>query len=189
MTCSFLPFGKGKLLQQLAPATTKGLPFNFGKSMFAKDTTYLLLSQAEIQKGCTAIFKHMQCFGLLMHVRELDKDSNHKTQSKMEAMFIPAHPMTPAEMDASTTVILFGDNNQYNIPFSTEFKYLGSHITPDLKDITNINTRLCQAKAQTTALGTFFHSSTNTWSKCLIFLALLINTALYSAKSWTLMHH
>jgi hypothetical protein len=75
-----------------------------------------------------------------MHVRELDKDSNHKTQSKMEAMFIPAHPMTPAEMDASTTVILFGDNNQYYIPFSTEFKYLGSHITPDLKDITNINT-------------------------------------------------
>ncbi len=56
----------------------------------------------------------------------------------------------------------------------------------DLKDITDINTHLCQAKVQTAALGTFFHSSTNTWSKCLIFLALPVNTALYGAESLTL---
>jgi hypothetical protein len=63
-----------------------------------------------------------------MHVRELNEDGNHKTQSKMEAaeaMFIPACPMTPAEMDAATADIIFGDNN----PFTTKFKYLGLYIT------------------------------------------------------------
>jgi hypothetical protein len=47
-----------------------------------------------------------------MHVRELNEDGNHKTQSKMEAMLIPTHPMTPAEMNATTADIIFGDNNQ-----------------------------------------------------------------------------
>jgi hypothetical protein len=42
-----------------------------------------------------------------------------------EAMFIPACPMTPAEMDAATADIIFGDNN----PFTTKFKYLGLYIT------------------------------------------------------------
>jgi hypothetical protein len=122
-----------------------------------------------------------------MHVREFDEDGNHKMQSKAEAMFIPACPMTPADLDAATADIIFGDNNQYYIPFTTESKYLSSHITHDLKDITDINTHLHQAKEQTTAaLGTFFHSIANTWSKCLIFLALLINTALYGAESCTL---
>jgi hypothetical protein len=94
--------------------------------------------------------------------------------------------MTPAELDATKADIIFCDNNQYYIPFTTKFKYLGSHITHNLKDITDISTHLHQAKEQTTALGTFFHSSADTSSKCLIFLALLINTALYGAESCTL---
>jgi hypothetical protein len=83
-----------------------------------------------------------------MHVGELNEDGNHMTQSKMELMFIHAHPMTPAELDTTTADIIFGDNNQYYIPLTTEFKYLGSHITHDLKDITDISTHLHQAKVQ-----------------------------------------
>ncbi len=74
--------GKGKLLWQPASATTKGLPFNFGKSMFADDAAYLILSWTDIQTVCPIIFKHMQCFGLLMQVGELNEDGNHKMQSK-----------------------------------------------------------------------------------------------------------
>jgi hypothetical protein len=101
----------------------------------------------------------------------------------MEAMFIPACPMTQEDIDAATTNIVFG--TQY-IPVTQEFQYLGSPVTTDLKDVTNINNRLRQAKGQAVALGTFFHSTADTWSKQLIFLAIPMNTALYSAESWTL---
>jgi hypothetical protein len=51
---------------------------------------------------------------------------------------------------------------------------------------TDINNRLRQAKGQAAALGTFFHSTADTWSKQLIFLAIPMNTALYGTESWTL---
>ena len=56
----------------------------------------------------------------------------------------------------------------------------------DLKDVTDINNRIRQAKGQAAALGNFFHTNADPWSKRLVFLALPINTALYGAKSWTL---
>jgi hypothetical protein len=59
-------------------------------------------------------------------------------------------------------------------------------VTTDLKDVTDINNRLRQAKGQAAALGTFFCSTADTWSKRLIFLAIPMNTALYGAESWTL---
>jgi hypothetical protein len=113
----------------------------------------------------------------------LDENGNHQTKSKTEAMFIPACPMTQEDIDAATTDIVFG--TQY-VPFTQEFQYLGSRVTTNLKDVTNINNRLHQAKEQAAALGTFFRSTADTWSKRLIFLAILVNTALYSAESWTL---
>jgi hypothetical protein len=55
--------GKGKLLWQPAPATTKGLPFNFGKSMFANDTAYLILSWTDIQTVCP--IANLQTYAML----------------------------------------------------------------------------------------------------------------------------
>jgi hypothetical protein len=118
-----------------------------------------------------------------MHAGTLDENGNHQTKSKTEAMFIPAHPMTQEDIDAATTDIVFG--TQY-VPFTQEFQYFGSRVTTDLKDVTDINNRLRQAKGQAAALGTFFHSTADTWSKQLIFLAIPVNTALYGAESWTL---
>jgi hypothetical protein len=80
--------------------------------------------------------------------------------------------------------IVFG--TQYVVPFTQEFQYLGSQVTTDLKDVTDINNRLRQAKGQTAALGASFYSTANTWSKRLIFLAIPMNTALYGTESWTL---
>jgi hypothetical protein len=91
--------------------------------------------------------------------------------------------MTQEDIDAATTNIVFG--TQY-VPFTQEFQYLGSRVTTNLKDVTDINNRLRQAKGQAAALGTFFHSTADTWSKRLIFLAIPVNTALYGAESWTL---
>jgi hypothetical protein len=173
----------GRLLKQPAPAKTKGVPFHFGKSMFADDAAYILSSRQELETLCAAIFHHMRHFGLLMHAGTLNENGNHQTKSKTEAMFIPAHPMTQEDIDAATTDIVFG--TQY-VPFTQEFQYLGSRVTTDLKDVTDINNRLRQAKGQAAARGTFFHSTADTWSKRLIFLAIPVNTALYGTESWTL---
>jgi hypothetical protein len=132
---------------------------------------------------CAAIFHHMHHFGLLMHASTLDENGNHQTKSKTEAMFIPARPMTQEDIDAATTNIVFG--TQY-VPFTQEFQYLGSRVTTDLKDVNDINNQLHQAKGQAAALSTLFHSTADTWSKRLIFLAIPMNTALYGAESWTL---
>jgi hypothetical protein len=39
---------RGPLLKQPVPAKTKGVPFHFGKSMFADDAAYILSSQQEL---------------------------------------------------------------------------------------------------------------------------------------------
>jgi hypothetical protein len=87
----------------------------------------------------------MHHFRLLMHAGTLDENGNHQTKSKMEAMLIPAHPMTQEDIDAAPTDIVFG--TQY-VPFTQEFQYLGSRMNTDLKDVTHINNRLRQAKGQ-----------------------------------------
>jgi hypothetical protein len=67
--------------------------------------------------------------------------------------------MTQEDIDAATTNIVF--STQY-IPFTQEFQYLGSRVTTNLKDVTDINNQLHQAKGQAAALGTFFPSTANT---------------------------
>jgi hypothetical protein len=85
---------------------------------------------------CSALASSMRHFGLLMHAGTLDENGNHQTKSKTEAMFIPACPMTQEDIDAATIDIVFG--TQY-VPFTQEFQYLGSRVTTDLKDVTDIN--------------------------------------------------
>jgi hypothetical protein len=98
---------RDRLLKQPAPAKTKGVPFHFGKSMFADDATCILSSQQELETLCATIFHHMHHFGLLMHAGTLDGNSNHQTKSKMETMFILACPMNQEDIDAATTDIVF----------------------------------------------------------------------------------
>jgi hypothetical protein len=90
--------------------------------------------------------------------------------------------MTQEDIDAATTNIVFG--SRY-VPFTQEFEYLGSQVTTDLNNVTDINNRLCQAKGQAAALGTFFCSSAETWSKGLIFLASLTSLTRLSTDSKT----
>jgi hypothetical protein len=104
--------------------------------MFADDAAYILSSQQELEMLCAAIFHHMCRFALVMHAGTLDENGNHQAKSKTEEMFIPACPMTQEDINAATTNIVFG--TRY-VPFTQEFQYLGSRVTTNLKDVTNIN--------------------------------------------------
>jgi hypothetical protein len=64
-------------------------------------------------------------------------------------------------MDAATTDIVFG--TQY-VPFTQEFQYLGSPVTTNLKDVTDINNQLCQAKGQAAFVQLLTHGQSNSSS-------------------------
>jgi hypothetical protein len=104
------------------------------------------------------LLPHFRRFGLLMHVGELNSDGTHKTDSKTEALFIPARRLSPDAYKEATKDLIFGDNNEFYVPFTDTFKYLGSHIDKSLKDDKEIAHRLQQASNQVGALGNFFRS-------------------------------
>jgi hypothetical protein len=156
--------------------------------MFADDVAHILLSCQDIESSCADIFNHLKRFGLIMHVGKMNPDGtpDPKSKSKTKAMFFPAKELSPDELKTAQENIIFGEHNEFYISFTDVFTYLGCRITQDLRDDTEINHRLNEAKAQVAALTNFFHSNTDLTVKRLIFLAIPVNTALYGCESWTL---
>jgi hypothetical protein len=181
---------RGRLIQQPNPARTKGTPFQFDKSLFVDDTAYLYGTRAEMLDFSGKLLAHFRRFGLLMHVGTCDENGVHLTSSKTEeAMYFPATPRTPAELQAAKTDLVFGPNNEYYIPFTDCFKYLGCRIHENLTDDVELSHRLTQASNQAAALQNFWRSSADLATKRQIFLAIPVNTALYGCESWTLTTH
>ena len=75
-----------------------------------------------------------------MHVGKQTPDGTSHTTSKMEAMYFPADQKTNAEMQSATADLIFGDDNEYYIPFTNTFKYLGCHINTSITNETEIPT-------------------------------------------------
>jgi hypothetical protein len=146
----------GRILHQPDPTRTKGVPFLFSKAMFADEVAHLLLSRDNIEASCSDIFQHLKCFGLIMHVGKLKLDGTPETKSKTQAMYFPAKDISQSKLDAAQANIVFGQNNEFYIPFTNMFTYLGCHITQDLKDDTKIIHRINEAKAQVAALTNYF---------------------------------
>ena len=71
--------------------------------------------------------------------------------------------------------------------FTRKFKYLGSWVTQDLRDETDIATRIGKATAQVYGLVNIWRNKHITKEfKKLLYLKLPLNTALWGAESWTL---
>jgi len=138
------------------PARTKGTPFCFDKSLFVDNTAYLFGKREETLASCEKLQIHFQRFGLIMHFGCLNQDGSHKTQSKTEAMYFPATKKTEAEMQEVKVDLIFGPDNQYYVPFTDTFKYLGCRFHEDLNDEQEIKHRLSTALNQVATLGNFF---------------------------------
>jgi hypothetical protein len=73
------------------------------------------------------------------------------------------------------------------ISFSDSFLYLGSIITPNLQDDTDVKSRIKKATAQVGALRSFFrHPHIDLETKTAVYTATALNTVLWGCKSWTL---
>jgi hypothetical protein len=79
---------RGRLLKQPAPTKTKGVPFHFGKSMFADNAVYILSSRPELETLCAVIFHHMRRFGLLTPVLSMKMATIKRNQKWRQCSFL-----------------------------------------------------------------------------------------------------
>jgi hypothetical protein len=73
------------------------------------------------------------------------------------------------------------------ISFTDSFLYLGTLITPDLRDETDVRSRIKKATAQVGALRPCFrHPDIDLETKTTVYTAMALNTALWGCQAWTI---
>jgi hypothetical protein len=158
---------------------TKGTMFELFLSLYVDDGSFMFKSKADMQKGASILFHHMKRFGLLMHI---GRDGG---KSKTEALYIPA-PGTIIS-DADRTKILVDDTDQGYITFNKKFTYLGSIITEDLEDTTEINARIGKANGILYSLMNLWRSKgLSLGMKKQFYVATIVNILLWGCESLTL---
>jgi hypothetical protein len=122
------------------------MPHDHYSSAFADDLALIFLSLNDLIQGTKHARDCFLQFGLQIHVgkRGGGTDGND-SESKTLAMHFPKHE----DRKHIPQILQTGSYNLENgtfIPFCSKFKYLGSILTPDLDDSTEIERRLSLAQ-------------------------------------------
>jgi exonuclease III len=169
----------GRLLGQDWKAKGKLLELYY--LLYVDDGAFIFTSRRDMIKASRIIHQTMARFGLIMHIGRDGKPS------KTEAMYHPpsyqeCKERPENEPEEATYSVADG-----YITFTRKFKYLGSWITQDLRDDTDIKVRIGKATAQAHQLVNIWRSKhITTEFKKLLYIQLPLNTALWGAESWTL---
>ena len=165
---------KGRLLAQ--NVARKGKMFSIPYLLYVDDGVFVFEDLEEISKGSQHIYDTFKRLGLIMHV---GTDNN---QSKSEALFI-SRSIKEDNNSLPDSIII----NEGTIKFCQQFKYLGSIVSNDLKDETEIKARIKKANGQFGALKNVLLGKTlRLKTKINLFNAIVINTALWGCESWSL---
>ena len=131
---------KGRLLSQ--SSTAKGKLFYFNSSFYVGNSFFIFQTHHELLQAILQLDKHFSRFCLIMHL------GSEKSKSKSEAMFFPAS-LKQAKNESDNNILpadlLLPSNKK--VHYVKKFKYLGSIITPLLKEDTEIQTRIAKAKS------------------------------------------
>ena len=166
---------RGRLKAQCSSA--RGTAFDFWVSLYADDGAFLLRTRAELIHATRLLFSHLKRFGLTMHVGRDGK------KSKTEAMYFPPPGESP---DATLTAPFEVDGG--SIAFTSRFTYLGSIVTADLRDATDVDNRIASA---TSAFGALHRCVFSTKDisldvKKAVYIAIVLSILLYGSESWCL---
>lgn len=144
--------------------------------MFADDCALLFETREDMVEGSTYLFKHLERFGLHMHV------GRGATASKTEAVYFPPPRAPHAAGDQSDFPLLDGF-----ISFTDKFTYLGSILHNSLTSDADVDARISKARAAFGALQGFL-SKKYLKEKCkgTVFRALVVSILLYGSESWCL---
>jgi hypothetical protein len=138
-------------------------------------------SRDDLEKGTNMLYDLFKMFGLSMHIGENGK------KSKTEAMYISPSFIEDANSHVLNEITSPIPVKHGYVNFTSNFKYLGSIITNDLKDDMEIESRIKKATAQVGALKNFFRNKhVSLLAKFQIFQAIPINTVLWGCESWAM---
>ena len=172
-------------LSKATNVKNEGTKFEFDKSFYVNDATFIFLSREDTERGGKIIQSHFRKFGLTVHAGNKTKKDD---KSKTEAMFIPG---AGKKEDANTTTIdeeadiMIGEHKFYS--YTKKFKYLGSIFTSSLKDDDDIKRRISQAcgafaQAKKVLCNRKLQAITIIW----FYEATVVNLLLWRCESWAL---
>ena len=158
---------------------TKGTAFNLFLLLYVDNGYFLFETKEDLAKEATIIYHHMKRFGLLMHI------GKNGSKSKTEALFIPPPGETALVTDRDKVFI--DNTDQGYVTFNRRFTYLGSIITDDLEDSTEIHARIGKANGILNGLNNLWRSkglSVN--MKKQFYIATVVNIVLWGCESLTI---
>ena len=144
-TYNFFPDNKdpnkqhGRLVRQ--PTTSKGSNLTVDHILYVDDGAFISTTREGIEAIAQELYSHLAKFRLKMHV------GKNNEESKTLAMLVPPSLEQAKENIKNKTIPpkIILNNNQNNIPFTNEFKYLGSIIHVTLQEDEEIKKRIKQA--------------------------------------------
>jgi Reverse transcriptase (RNA-dependent DNA polymerase) len=161
--------------------TAKGKNFSLFYLLYIDDGVFMFNSRDDLEKGTNMLYDLFKMFGLSMHIGENGK------KSKTEAMYISPSFIEDANSHVLNEITSPIPVKHGYVNFTSNFKYLGSIITNDLKDDMEIESRIKKATAQVGALKNFFRNKhVSLLAKFQIFQAIPINTVLWGCESWAM---
>ena len=166
-------------------STKKGAPLHHNAALYADDSAFIFLSKADLIAGTILVQQTFAQFGLEVH---LGCTNTPKSTSKTEAMYFPSHSKPIDEIEEELV------NGQFTIPgnkfvkFTHRFKYLGTYITQDLSDNTDIDERILSASKNFNALGKeiFRNRKISLHIRCRLYIATTVNILLWGCDTWAL---
>ena len=130
-----------------------------------------------------ALFSHLAKFGLKMHV------GTAAEKSKSVAMYFPATLKKTQEQNKIKSLLpdIKLNNNTNLIHFVQDFKYLGSIISNDLKEDTEIKARIKKAWSVIGAMKFVLkNKDVNLNTKIFLYTTAPLQVLLWGAESWSL---
>jgi hypothetical protein len=149
----------------------EGTIFDFWASLYADDGGFLFCARDDITDGSNQTFSTLEKFGLRMHV-----------SGKTEAMYVPWDVRTYSQADTSNISVANGF-----VPFTEQFRYLGSLIHYSLSDELDVDHRISAAGAAFGSLSCILCARRTSYTrKGQIYQVLVQSILLYGSECWAL---
>jgi hypothetical protein len=157
--------------------------------LYADDSGLPFTSRTDLVRGARLLNEHLSRFGLVMHRGRLANDGSLQAESKTLAMLVPARGHAPSEDETSPFTV---DDEGGAVTFTDTFRYLGSVLSSDLTDDSDVRQRLRSAAAtmgqlkQTLFCSRFALKAMDDRTKGKLYEALVLGILLYGSETWAL---